>query len=152
MAYYAVIRVRGRTGIKPQIKRAMELLNLTRINHCVIIKDSPQHRGMLQKCKDYITWGEVNEQTLAKIIEKRGRLSGDKRIEAALLKEKGFEGFDQLAAGFLAGSAGLKDAGVKKVFRLHPPKRGYKVIKQSYPRGALGYRGEAINALLKRMV
>ena len=43
---------------------------------------------------------------------------------------------------------------VKPVFRLSPPSKGYKgKTKKSYVAGGeAGYRGEAINDLLKRMI
>lgn len=36
--------------------------------------------------------------------------------------------------------------------RLKSPKGGLKSIKKFYPKGDLGYRGEAINDLIKRMI
>jgi ribosomal protein L30/L7E len=42
-------------------------------------------------------------------------------------------------------------AKIGKVKRLHPPKKGFRSLKQSYPRGDLGYRGEKINELIARM-
>ena len=52
-----------------------------------------------------------------------------------------------------AGKARLRDVpGLKPVLRLHPPRRGWEGIKRSFTEGgALGYRGDAINALLRRM-
>ncbi|RLI23172.1 50S ribosomal protein L30, partial [Candidatus Bathyarchaeota archaeon] len=43
---------------------------------------------------------------------------------------------------------------IKPVFRLHPPRKGFKgKIKKSFKAGgASGYRGEAINELLERMI
>jgi large subunit ribosomal protein L30 len=43
--------------------------------------------------------------------------------------------------------------GVKPFFRLHPPKKGYRrSVKRPYNnKGELGYRGEAINELARRM-
>ena len=42
---------------------------------------------------------------------------------------------------------------VKPLFRLHPPKGGWKSTKKPFVRGgALGYRGKAINDLVRRMV
>lgn len=38
-----------------------------------------------------------------------------------------------------------------KSFNLNPPRGGYKSIKKKYPKGDLGYRGSAINDLIKRM-
>ena len=52
---YAVIRIRGRTGIRKNIADTLDMLNLTRISHAVVIPDTPSYKGMLQKAKDYIT-------------------------------------------------------------------------------------------------
>jgi len=42
--------------------------------------------------------------------------------------------------------------GLKPLFRLHPPRKGYEGIKRSFKEGgALGYRADKINALLRRM-
>jgi len=38
------------------------------------------------------------------------------------------------------------------VVRLSPPKGGFKSLKKSYPKGDLGYRGPAINDLIKKMM
>ncbi|MEM3363934.1 MAG: 50S ribosomal protein L30 [Candidatus Micrarchaeia archaeon] len=152
MPYLAVVRVRGRTGIRPEIKGALEVLSLTRINHCVILNETPQIRGTLNVCKDYVTWGELSSDVLAKMLEKRGRLPGNKRLTLEYLKSKGYDGFDKLAEAILSGKVKLKDAGLKKVLRLSPPRGGYKITKLPYPRGALGYRGEKINDLLRRMM
>ena len=51
---YAVTRIRGRTGIKRKIADNLDMLNLTRISHCVLIPETPSYKGMLQKGKDYI--------------------------------------------------------------------------------------------------
>ncbi len=40
----------------------------------------------------------------------------------------------------------------KKVHHMKPPKKGYKSLKRHYPKGDLGYRGAAINDLIKRMM
>ena len=68
---YAVIRVRGRTGIKKNIADNLNMLNLTRISHATVIPETPSYDGMLQKGKDYITWGEISEDTLKELISVR---------------------------------------------------------------------------------
>jgi large subunit ribosomal protein L30 len=45
-----------------------------------------------------------------------------------------------------------KEKGSIILFRLSPPKKGYKNIKYVFPKGALGYRGEKINELIERMI
>ena len=42
---------------------------------------------------------------------------------------------------------------IKPVFRLNPPKKGFKGVKKSFTnRGSLGYRGKEINKLIERMI
>ena len=150
----AAIRVRGRTGIKGKISDTLKMLRLTRINHAVILPDNPSYHGMLVKSKDYITWGEINQETLTQLIEKRGKLPGNKKITPEELKEKGnYPSALKLAQAIIQGKAKLEDVGLKPVFRLHPPRKGYKDIKMSYQEGGtLGYRGEEITTLIMKMI
>ena len=110
---------------------------------------------MLNKAKDYITWGEVDAVTLAKVIYARGELMGHKPItDAHVDANTKYKDVVNLAKLLVAGSirlSDLKDA--KPVIRLHPPVGGYEGIKRSYVNGgALGYRGKDINKLLLRMI
>jgi len=150
----AAIRVRGRTGIKGKIEDTLKMLHLTRINHVVILTDNPSYQGMLVKSKDYITWGEIDQETLTQLIEKRGRLPGNKKITSEELKEKGnYSSAQELSKAIIQEKTQLEDAGLKPVFRLHPPRKGYKDIKKSYQEGGtLGYRGEEIKTLIKKMI
>ncbi|MBI5159451.1 50S ribosomal protein L30 [Candidatus Micrarchaeota archaeon] len=147
-----LVRIRGCTGIRREVEDTMKMLCLTRVNHCSLADESPQTKGMIQRCKDYITWGEVEQKTLAKLLEKRGRLPGDARVTVETLKEKGFESFSELAGKLIASECSLEGVGLKKVFRLNPPSKGFGSIKLAFPRGALGSRGAGINALLERMM
>ncbi|RLF76915.1 50S ribosomal protein L30, partial [Thermococci archaeon] len=73
MSKFALIRVRGRVNVKRPVKDTLAMLRLHKVNHLVIIDESPSYNGMIQRVKDYITWGEINAETLAKLIERRGR-------------------------------------------------------------------------------
>ena len=149
----AVIRIRGRVKVRKEIEDTMKILKLNRKHHCVFLPKNSVTSGMLQKIKDYVTWGEISKDMLKKLIQKRGRLSGNKRISEDFLKESGIGGFDELAEKIINSEIKLKDLGIKTYFRLAPPSKGFKgSIKQHYPRGALGNRGEKINELLKRMI
>jgi len=148
----AVIRVRGRVGVREKVEDTLEKLGLTRVNHCIVIDDSPQKMGMVEKCSSYVTWGEVDAPTVALMVKKRGRIGG-RRIGGEELKKYGFESFENFAEKFCNFECELDAiAGIKKVFRLHPPRGGHRHTKKPYPEGALGYRGERINELLRRMV
>ena len=68
---YALIRVRGQPDVNRDIEHTMMLLGVTRVNHCVIVPENPSTKGMLQVVKDYCTWGEVSQETLASMIRSR---------------------------------------------------------------------------------
>lgn len=70
-------------------------------------------------------------------------------------KENGYDSLEKLAEAMHKLEVDFASLpNVKPVFRLHPPKKGYKgKIKKSYAAGGVtGYRGDTINNLVKRMV
>lgn len=135
----AIIRVRGSAETERPVEDTLKMLNLTRVNHCVIMKKTPALDGMLRKAAGNVTWGMINGEMLEKLVAKRGRIVG-KKPDAKQAKDA--------AKKLLAG--GKPD--IKKVFRLHPPSGGYRAVKRPYPEGDLGSRGEKINELIKRMI
>lgn len=152
---YAVIRVRGTVNVKPNIKMTMRLLRLNRTNHCVLVQENPVSKGMLQIIKDYTTWGEINKETLSKLISSRGMLVGDKPVTDEYLKSAtSYSSIEKLSEAILDNTVKYKDiTEVKPLFRLNPPKKGYRTVKRSFVnRGSLGYRKEKINALIERML
>jgi len=152
---YAAIRVRGTVNVKPDTKKTLNLLNLTRANHCVILQETPTIKGMLQVAKDYITWGEIDKEVLTKLIKTRGKLEGDKEVTDDFLKTTtSYNTIDKLSDAIINNKFKYREIpSVKPVFRLNPPKKGYEGIKRSYvKKGALGYRGKEINKLIQRMI
>ena len=152
---YAAVRIRGTVNVNPDIKKTLQLLNLTRANHCVILEEKPSIAGMLQTAKDYITWGEIDKGALTKLISERGRLKGDKKLTDEYLKSAtSYSTTDKLAQAIIDKKFKFKEIpNVKPIFRLNPPKKGYEGIKKSFTKkGALGYRGKEINKLIERMI
>ncbi len=150
---FAVIRIRGSIKVQKKINDALEIIRLHRVNHMSLVDD--KSRKMIEKGKDYVTFGEINEEVLAKVLEKWGRLPGRKRLGTEFLKEKGFKDFAEMAKAIIEGKKKIKDLEIKPVFRLHPPRKGFerKGIKKSYSiGGVLGYRGEEINKLILKMI
>ena len=153
---FLVIRVRSDRGVKPKIRHTMSMLNLTKVNHAVLVPDTPAYAGMLQKAKDYVTWGEVAAATISELISQRGRMIGDKPITNAVIKSGSeFSTINALSKAIASGDARTNAVeGMKPVFRLHPPRgaKGWGGIKRSFSTGgALGFRGEAISDLVGRM-
>ena len=138
----AAIRVRGINEIKTRIEDTLQMLRLYRKNYCSVLPNDPVYNGMLQKVKDYITWGEISDETFNMLVQKRGEeFNGRESDSKDKIKYNDFFSFN-----------GKK---FKKYFRLNPPKKGFgrKGIKQPFKMGgALGYRGDKIKELIMRMV
>ena len=154
---WIVVRVRSNVNVERSIRETMDYLNLTKVNHAVIIPENDQYRGMLQKAKDYITWGEASEATVEKMLSERGRMTGDSRLTDDVVKDNtDFKNISEFAKSVTSGDSTVKDMpGLKRVFRLHPPRgpKGWGGIKRSFiVGGALGARGDAINNLVERMI
>ncbi|RMF91312.1 MAG: 50S ribosomal protein L30 [Methanobacteriota archaeon] len=150
----AVIRIRGRVNVSREVAHTLDMLGLRRVNHAVFIDDRPSYRGMLQKIKDYVTWGEVDAGDVALILRNRGEVIGGKRLTDDYVKEKTpFKSIEDFAGRFVDFKAELEDIpGLKKVFRLHPPRKGHGSIKKAYSMGgSLGNRGGEIKGLIRRM-
>ena len=150
---WAVVRVRGQVNVKPKIKETMRIMRLNRVNHCVIIPENDTYQGMLNIIKDYVTWGEINPETTQIMLENSGKKSGRGNFTKADLKGSSFKTIKALAKGLSEGRIIAKDVpALKPVFRLHPPRKGYEGIKRSFKEGgALGYRGDKVNQLIRRM-
>ena len=155
MITHAVIKVRSNINVNRDIRRTMELLRLNRVNHCIILHETAITKGMLQKIKDYVTWGEVKPEVLARMTLLKGKLEGGRDIDTAYLKANSEFGTPlDFAKSVVEGKSKYSDIkGIKPIIRLHPPLKGYEGIKRAYTvGGALGYRGDNINDLILRML
>lgn len=150
---FAIVRLKGNASLKKELIDTLRMLRLETSHNCVLLPETDSYKGMLEKCKDVSTWGEVDKKTLVKLLEKRLRTENKGRVDEKLLKEMGFDSFEKLADDLIAGKAELRNLKkVRIVFRLTPPSKGFKSLMERYPKGDLGYRGKEINSLLERMI
>jgi len=153
---FAAVRLRGTVGVPRRIEDTLKLLRLRYRYNCNIFPENDSIKGMLEKVKDFITYGEIEKETLLHLLKKRLRMrrQGNKKItEEQLEKITGFKTFEEFANALLSGKVKLKDfEEFQPYFRLRPPSKGLKSIKDYWPNGDLGYRGKEINELLKRMI
>ena len=140
---FAVVRIRGTVGVRKETADTMKMMRLNSPNHCVVLPENDVTKGMLIRVQSFITWGELKPETLQKLVEKKGRLKGNRPIEKSKVKEY----IDEISK-----SNSLKVKDMVPVLRLNPPLKGFKSTKLNYPRGDLGYRKDKINDLLERMI
>ncbi len=119
----AVILIRGLVGIRHDIKNALFTLNLRKKHSCSIINDNKSNRAILQKCKDYITFGEISKETYAELVNKRGKKDKKGNLKKFFSLHPPRGGFER--------------KGIKKPFNLG---------------GVLGNRKEKINDIIKKML
>ena len=149
------IKVRGTISAKREARETLDMLKMKKTHNAVIIDDRPSFIGMLYRVQNYVTWGEVTKEMLSEMIKKRGRLDGNKRFTDEYAKELGYKSVEDLATAVVNCKVEYwKLNNVRSVFKLHPPKKGFKgKIKKSFATGGeAGYRSEKINDLIKRMI
>ena len=153
---FAVIRIRGLKHVRVDIRDTLRALSLDRKNHCVLVK-APQRaelEGMLVKAKDYVAYGSIQASTLGLLLQKRGRLSGNKRVTVPQLEQHHFESFEAAAQALLDAQTTLPKLGIKTVFRLNAPRKGFSrgIKKSTELKGDLGYHANGLDELLKKMM
>ncbi len=138
-----IVRVRGRVRLRKEVQDTLTMLRLYKTNYCVIFKDTPVIMGMVKKVKDYVTWGQADEKTMNELFERCGR-----EYKGPLTDRKNKINYKNR---YHKHDGKLYN----KFFKLNPPAKGYgrKGIKTQFSqKGALGYRGEKINDLIKQMM
>jgi large subunit ribosomal protein L30 len=151
----AAVRVRGSISAQREAKDTLDMLHLGRTNHAVLVDNRPAFIGMLHRVQAYVTWGEASKETVALMLQKRGRLAGDKKLTDEYAVKVGYKSLGDLADAVASCKAEhWKLPDMQPLFKLRPPTKGFKgKIKKSFRSGGeAGYRGEKINELIKRMV
>ena len=149
-----MIRIRGEAGLDRDVKDTLKMLRLDAPHDCVLLPDTSDYKGMVEKVRSHITYGEVDKQTLVEVLRKRLRSSANERIaETSLKKITGHNSHEELTDDLLSGKVRLSNfKKLQPVLRLTSPSKGFKSTKSHYPEGDLGYRGNEINRLLERMI
>ena len=138
----AVIRITGDVKIREEIRGTLFRLRLRKKYTCVLINEEDKNqKGMLKKVYDFVAFGEIDKQTLVRLIEKR----------AQIIEKKNKINPEKTAEEILKGKK-LEDLGIKPYFRLHPPRGGLKSAKLKFPKGVLGNHKDKINKLIEKML
>lgn len=138
-----VVRVRGTVRLLNKIHDTMGMLRLYKKNYCVLLENNSVNRGMIQKAKDFLTWGVADDALVEELFAKRGHeYTGPLTDSRKKIEYKG-------------RYVEYKGKKYNKFFALSPPRGGYgrKGTKRTFAQGgAIGDRGEKINDIVKRML
>jgi len=122
---YAVIRVRGHGKIKRNALETLYQLHLTRVNHMVLLPEDDTTRHMLQAVKDYVTWGEVEMETLEALSMPQGAPEGVSRKVIRLHPPR--RGWEAIKEPYRSGgSLGYRGKEINKLIqKMVPVGEGY---------------------------
>lgn len=67
----AIVRIKGQVGIRKDVKETLHRLRLRKKYSCVVMTPTKEQLGMIKKVKDFVAYGEIKEETLKNLIEKR---------------------------------------------------------------------------------
>jgi len=155
---YFAVRIRGAPGMNRKILDTLSMLRMHKVNHGVLIWAEKSYLGMLNKCKDYIAFGEIDEKTLLRLLRTRGKVEGNQPLtEEHVKKITRYKSMKELVQALLKGEIQFREKDlykIKPVFRLHPPRGGHRgTIKKHYGEGGvLGNVGEYINEIIHKMI
>lgn len=69
-----VIRISGEVGLNKEIVETLKRLRLRKKYSCIVIdKPTSVQLGMIKRVKDFVAFGEINEETHKKLVEARGK-------------------------------------------------------------------------------
>jgi large subunit ribosomal protein L30 len=119
----ALILLRGMINTKKDIIATMDKFRLRQRLVCVVVEDNETNRFAAMKCKDYITFGTITEETYKALVDKRGEKDMDGNLKKYFRMHPPRGGFEK------------------------------KGIKIPYSMGgALGNRKEKMNELIMKML
>jgi len=156
-----VTRIRGINQISPKPKKVLQLLRLRQIGNTVFVRLNKSSIQMLRMADPFITWGYPSQESISKMIYKRGagningqriKLSSNSTIEKGL-GHLGINCIEDLIHEIYTVGPNFREAN-NWLFpiKLSTPRGGWRKITNHFIEGGdFGNREQYINALIKRM-
>lgn len=135
-----IIRISGLVDMASHEEQMLHRLGLRRKYSAVLMKETKENLALLNRIRNFVAYGPVNQETLKLLVEKRAQPIDKKKVDAGKIVES-LEKKD------------LKALGLKPFFRLHPPIGGIdSKVHFGRKKGVLGNNKEKINDLVRRML
>ena len=72
MKMMAIIRIKGQVGVKKDIVETLNRLRLRKKYSCRVIENpTKEELGMIKKVRDFVAFGDIDEETHKNLVEKR---------------------------------------------------------------------------------
>ena len=69
----AIIRISGMIKVDENVENTLFRLRLRRKYSCVVLEETPELKGMLEKIRSFVAYGDINDETYKELVEKRGK-------------------------------------------------------------------------------
>lgn len=157
-----VTRIRGINQISPKPKKVLQILRLRQIGHTVFVRLNKASIQMLRMADPFISWGYPSQETIKKMLYKRGaglingqriKLVNNSVIEKGL-GSLGINCIEDLVHEIYTVGPNFKQANNWLApVRLSTPSGGWRKITNHFIEGGdFGNREQYINALFKKMI
>lgn len=103
----AAVRVRGQVDTNEDIEYTLDNLNLDKKHKISVFESTDANEGMMNKAKDFITFGEISDDTVEKLEEVKGEELESGDSFSARPPKKGFR--DTRAQVGQGGALGKRD-------------------------------------------
>jgi len=116
--YLSAVLLRTLIGKSPDVRKTLDILKLRKKHVCIVINNNAQNKGMLQKVKDVVAFGEIDDSTFKLLQEKRGKKSDEKKPLFHLHPPRG--GFERkgIKVDYVSGGAlGYRGAAMKQLIQ-----------------------------------
>ncbi|HKL23464.1 MAG TPA: uL30 family ribosomal protein [Candidatus Nanoarchaeia archaeon] len=130
-----VIRIKGQVGLNKDVKETLNRLKIRRKFAARVFENpSAVEIGMINRVRNFVSFGEISTETHKKLIDARGQMQKNKSSTSPSKESRTKDNEGKL----------------KPFFRLHPP-RGGANMKLHYPKGVLG-ENKKMDELIQKML
>ncbi|KAJ1928645.1 60S ribosomal protein L7 [Tieghemiomyces parasiticus] len=159
---FFVVRIKGIMKMPPKPRKVLQLLRLLQINNGVFVRVNKASLAMLQLVLPYVTFGEANLKTVRELLYKRGfaKVNGqriplyDNSVIENSLGKLGLICVEDIIHEIFTCGPHFKEANAFLwPFKLSNPNGGFsgRKVRNFIEGGDTGYRGDFINALVRKM-
>merc|ERR1712066_632096 len=151
-----VIRIRGINQISPKPKKVLQLLRLRQIGNCVFVRLNKASIQMLRIADPFIAWGYPTQETISKLVYKRGamKINGQRiKIHENSVGQHGVKCIEDLIHEIYTVGDNFRDVN-NSLFpiKLSCPRGGWNKITNHFIEGGdFGNREQYINQLALKM-
>ena len=154
MGLLLAVQLRGTVNVPEPAGRTLRELRLGTRFRASLLPDTPSHRGMLSRVRNYVAWTPVGSELLRKLLATRARKANGQPLQNVDLGPLGFRDLDHFVEALMSEKVRYTQVpGLKPSFALSPPRGGFKRSTRLAARagGVLG-ENPSLGPLVERML